>query len=104
MRMFLFLLAAFIVGAIELTPSEIALAEAAPSPIPAPSHGFATPALPAAQGLAPLELRLANAKSVKVQTSILGLELGSTLEEAHAKLDKLKDPAQAPKEEKHDSD
>ena len=31
--------------------------------------------------------------------SILGLGLGSTLEKAHAKLDKLSDPAHPPKEE-----
>ena len=35
----------------------------------------------------------------EVTISILGLELGSTLEQAHAKLDKLSDPAHLPKEE-----
>ena len=49
--------------------------------------------------LAPYEDRLAAAQSVKVTISILGLELGSTLEKAHAKLDKLSDPAHPPKEE-----
>ena len=49
--------------------------------------------------LAPYEDRLAAAQSVKVTISILGLELGSTLEQAHAKLDKLSDPAHPPKEE-----
>jgi hypothetical protein len=49
--------------------------------------------------LAPYENRLATAQSVKVTISILGLELGSTLEQAHAKLDKLSDPAHLPKEE-----
>jgi len=34
-----------------------------------------------------------------VTISILGLELGSTLEQAHAKLDKLSDPGHPPKEE-----
>ena len=49
--------------------------------------------------LAPYEDRLAAAQSVEVTISILGLELGSTLEQAHAKLDKLSDPAHPPKEE-----
>ena len=49
--------------------------------------------------LAPYEDRLAAAESVEVTISILGLELGSTLEQAHAKLDKLSDPAHLPKEE-----
>jgi hypothetical protein len=49
--------------------------------------------------LAPYEDRLAAAQSVKVTISILGLELGSTLEQVHAKLDKLSDPAHPPKEE-----
>lgn len=56
------------------------------------------------QTLAPFETRLANAKSVKVKTSILGLELGSTVEQAHAKLDKLSDPAHPPKEEGGDAE
>ena len=49
--------------------------------------------------LSPYEDRLASAQSVKVMISILDLELGSTLEQAHAKLDKLSDPAHPPKEE-----
>ncbi len=55
-----------------------------------------------AHSLAPYKERLANAKSVKVMKSILGVELGSTLEAAHAKLDKLCDSAHRPKEEKED--
>jgi hypothetical protein len=50
--------------------------------------------------LAPYEDRLAAAQSVKVMTSILGLELGSTLEQAHAKLDRLTDPKHPPKTER----
>lgn len=50
-------------------------------------------------GLAAYEQRLAAAESVKVITSILGLELGSTIEQAHIKLDHLSDPAHPPKEE-----
>jgi len=54
--------------------------------------------------LSPYEDRLASAQSVKVMISILGLELGSTLEQAHAKLDKLSDPAHPPKEEEEGSE
>src|SRR5207248_1753957 len=54
--------------------------------------------------LAPYEERLAAARSVKVMTSILGLELGSTLEQAHAKLDKLSDPRHPPKQEEEGSE
>ena len=39
--------------------------------------------------LAPFKERLAAAKSVKVETAILGIELQSSLESAHAKLDPL---------------
>ena len=63
------------------------------SPPPLPSYS-----------LAPYEERLANAKSVKVTTSILGIELGSTLEHAHEKLDKLCDSAHRPKEEKEEGE
>ena len=38
--------------------------------------------------------RLAAAQSVKVETKLLGVELGSTLEQAHERLDSLGDPAQ----------
>lgn len=58
------------------------------SPSPLPAY---TPA--------PYEQRLAAAESVKVIMSILGLELGSTIEQAHVKLDHLSDPAHPPKEE-----
>lgn len=75
------------------TPSSASsTASALPSPAqsksPLPSYS-----------LAPYEDRLAAAQSVKVMTSILGLELGSTLEQAHTKLDKLSDSAHPPKEE-----
>ncbi len=46
-----------------------------------------------------MAVRGQNASTVKVVTSILGVELGSTLQEAHARLDKLSDPATPPKEE-----
>ena len=54
----------------------------------APSSS-ASRSLPKPPGLAPFKERLAAAKSVKVQTAILGIELDSTLESAHSKLDSL---------------
>ena len=60
---------------------------------------------------ASLEERISAARSVKVATSILGIELGSELDEAHEKLDKLCAPGIPPKEEggaeekkEHDAD
>lgn len=49
---------------------------------------------------ASLKERRATAKSVKVMTGVLGVELGSSLEKAHAKLDKLNDSARPRKEDK----
>jgi hypothetical protein len=46
--------------------------------------------------LAPFKERLAAAESVKVQTAILGIELNSTLESAHSKLDSLGQPTARP--------
>lgn len=70
-----------------------ALAEPAASPAPAPR-------------LAPFKERLAAARSVIVQTDILGLKLDSTLAEAHRKLDPLGNPAkpavEAAEEAEHD--
>jgi hypothetical protein len=54
----------------------------------APSSA-ASPSLPKPPKLAPFKERLAAAQSVKVQTAILGIELDSTLESAHSKLDSL---------------
>ena len=89
---------AFFVSAVALTGAE----EKSATTTPAVS---ASPSPPASgQTLAPFEKRLANAKSVKVMTSIRGLELGSTVDQAHAKLDKLSDPAHPPKEEGGDED
>ena len=56
------------------------------------------PPLPTAS-LASYEQRRANAEAVNVMQSILDLEPGSSLEQAHAKLDKLSDPAHPPKQE-----
>ena len=46
--------------------------------------------------LAPFKERLAAAQSVKVQSAILGIELDSTLENAHSKLDLLGQPSARP--------
>ena len=54
----------------------------APASAPSPS-----PSKP--PKLAPFKERLGAARSVKVQTAILGIELDSTLESAHSKLDSL---------------
>jgi hypothetical protein len=78
------------------TPAAAPVASKPPvmqSPPPLPSNS-----------LAPYEVRLANAKSVKVMTSILGITLGSRLEHAHEILDKLCDAAHRPKEEKEEEE
>jgi hypothetical protein len=79
-----------------------------PSPASSVPSASPSPALPEsprpAYSLAPYEERLAAAQSVKVMTSILGLELGSTLKQAHARLDKLSDPKHPPKEEEEGSE
>ena len=54
-----------------------------------PPSSAASPSLSAPSKLAPFKERLAAAQSVKVQTEILGIELDSTLESAHSKLDSL---------------
>lgn len=59
----------------------------------------ATPQLPTPGKLAPFEKRLATAKTVKVETEVLGVKLDSSLETAHEKLDPLCDPAHPPKKE-----
>jgi hypothetical protein len=48
-----------------------------------------SPSLSEPSKLAPFKERLAGAQSVKVQTAILGIELDSTLQSAHSKLDSL---------------
>lgn len=64
-----------------------AIAESSPVVAPSPSPR-----------LAPFKERRAAAERVKVQTSILGLELDSTIEQAHKKFDSLGDPTQPPLE------
>ncbi len=54
--------------------------------------------------LEPVAVRAENARTVEVITSILGVELGSALEETHARLDKLSDPATPPKEEQEEAE
>jgi hypothetical protein len=104
----LFLTTTILLGVIGLGLLALAQTE---TPSPDSSIGLAQPASPAESpsplpvySLAPYEERLAAAQSVKVMTSILGLELGSTLEQAHAKLDKLSDPKHPPKEEEEGSE
>jgi hypothetical protein len=80
--------AALIAGLLALTATG-----QVPSPPPTPSTR-----------LAPYKERLATAKSVKVQTSLLGIEPDSSLESARAKLDPLCEPAQRPLEAKSESD
>jgi hypothetical protein len=65
------------------TPVPTASSSASPSPSKRPK-------------LAPFKDRLAAAQSVKVQTAILGIELDSTLESAHSKLDSLGQPSARP--------
>ena len=67
------------------------------SPTPSSSE-VASPKLPG------FKERLAAAKTVKVQTSILGLELNASLEEAHRKLDPLTDAAKPAIEAKEDGE
>jgi hypothetical protein len=64
-----------------------------------PPSSAASPSLPKPPKLAPFKERLAAAQSVKVQTEILGIELDSTLESAHSKLDSLGHPMARPVDE-----
>ena len=57
------------------------------------------PSLSKPPKLAPFKERLAAAQSVKVQTAILGIELDSTLEGVHNKLDSLGQPTARPVDE-----
>ena len=59
----------------------------------------ASPSLRTPLRLAPFKERLAAAKSVKVETDILGVTLDSSLDAAHAVLDSLCDSAHRPKED-----
>lgn len=59
----------------------------------------ASPSLRTPLRLAPFKERLAAAKSVKVETDILGVTLDSSLDAAHAVLDSLCDSANRPKED-----
>jgi hypothetical protein len=80
--------AAFIAGLLVLT---------ATGQTPSPS---ATPS----PRLAPYKERLAAAKSVKVETNLLGIELDSLLETARARLDPLCEPAHRPLQAESKSD
>ena len=73
--------------------------EGSPAPVSTLRAAAASPPV-----TAPLEERIAAARSVKVMTSILDIELGSALDEAHEKLDKLCSTGTPPKEEGGDDD
>ena len=77
-------------------------AQQSASPLPRVSAARATTVSPPVT--ASLEERIAAARSAKVITSILGIELGSALDEAHEKLDKLSAPGTPPKEEGGDAE
>jgi hypothetical protein len=66
---------------------------------PADDGATATPTPSASPALVPYEVRLANAKSVKVMKPVFGLELGMTVERAHHLLDRLSAREHPPKEE-----
>jgi hypothetical protein len=93
--------ATFTIAAIALVSSAAATTSPHPSVTAAgtPSPMQSSPPLPN-YSLAPYEDRVAAAQSVKVMSAVLGIGVGSTLEQAHAKLDKLSDPKHPPKEEK----
>ena len=86
-----------------LTGAVIAFAWASgQTPLPTaspPASVAASPSLRTPLRLAPFKERLAAAKSVKVETDILGVKLDSSLGAAHAVLDSLCDSAHRPKEE-----
>jgi hypothetical protein len=72
------------------------------TPFPTGSPPASVAASPSGQTplrLAPFKERLAAAKSVKVETDILGVKVDSSLDAAHAILDSLCDSAHRPKEE-----
>lgn len=64
-----------------------------------PASVAASPSLRTPLRLAPFKERLAGAKSVKVETDILGVKLDSSLDAAHAVLDSLCDSTHRPKED-----
>jgi hypothetical protein len=80
-----------------LVTAGLGCALAEPSPSASPSRS---------PRLASFKERLAAAETVKVETSILGLELDSSLKKAHEKLDPLGDPSkpsiEAAEEAEHD--
>jgi len=71
------------------------------TPAPTPSAA-ASPSLPKPLRLAPYKERLAKAKSVEVQTDILGIGIDSSLVAAHTTFNSLGDAAHRPKEKVDD--
>lgn len=70
----------------------------AETPAGSPAPG-ATPTLPKPAQLAPFKKRLATARTVEVETSLLGIQLDSSLEAARKKLDGLVDRTRPPRKE-----
>jgi hypothetical protein len=79
--------------------SSAATATATTTTIASPTGPAVSPSPHSSPALAPLEVRLANARSVKIKPPVFGLELGMRSERAHKILDKLSDPNRPPKEE-----
>lgn len=73
------------------------------TPSPTPS-AVASPSPPKPLRPAPSKERLAAARSVQVQTDILGIRIDSSLDAAHAILDSLCDSAHRPKEGADDAE
>jgi hypothetical protein len=93
-----FLWRLLLVGAIS---THVITATFAQTPSASPDlKGAASPSPWPNNTLAPFKERLANATSVKVMTDLLGVKLGDTLKQAHARLDRLSDPAHPRKEER----
>ena len=91
----------FVFSAALFVRADLSAQESGGSPVPALSSSAdkGNPVVTAS-----LEERIAAARSVKVMTSLLGIELGSDLDEAHEKLDKLCSPSTPPKEEGEEAD
>lgn len=84
-----------IVGSYAADQTALSQASDSPAPVASPS--------PTAR-LKSFKERLAAAESVKVETKLLGLELDSTLEQAHEILDPLGDPKQPATEAREDGE
>jgi hypothetical protein len=75
-----------------------------PGPVPVTASAAPKTSGDSSAALAPFEVRLANAKSVKVMESVLGVNLGTKIERAHQLLDRLSAADHPPKEEGGDKE